>query len=45
MISGQLIGVDEKQPDTIKIGTSVKVKFLETDLKGETRVDLGFEPA
>jgi len=45
MISGQLIGVDEKHPDTIKIGTSVKVKFLETDLKGETRVDLGFEPA
>lgn len=45
MISGQLIGVDEKHPETIQIGTSVKVKFLETDLKGETRVDLGFEPA
>ena len=45
MISGQLLGVDETKPDTIKIETPVKVKFIETDLKGETRVDLGFEPA
>jgi len=44
MISGQLLGVDETKPDTIKIETPVKVKFIETDLKGETRVDLGFEP-
>jgi hypothetical protein len=44
MISGQLVGVDEKNPDSIEVGMPVKVKFLETDLKGETRVDLGFEP-
>ncbi len=44
MISGQLIGVDESNPDTISIGTPVKLTFIETDLKGETRVDLGFEP-
>jgi hypothetical protein len=45
MISGQLLGVDESKPDTIKIETPVKIKFIETELKGETRVDLGFEPA
>ncbi|GAG78618.1 unnamed protein product, partial [marine sediment metagenome] len=45
MVSGQLLGVDESKPDTIKIETPVKIKFIETDLKGETRVDLGFEPA
>ena len=45
MVSGQLLGVDETKPDTIKIETPVKIKFIETDLKGETRVDLGFEPA
>ena len=44
MISGQLVGVDESKPDTIKIETPVQVKFLEVDVKGETRVDLGFEP-
>ena len=44
MVSGQLLGVDETKPDTIKIETPVKVKFIETDLKGETRVDLGFVP-
>ena len=44
MISGQLVGVDESKPDTIKIETPVQVKFLETDIKGETRIDLGFEP-
>jgi len=45
MVSGQLLGVDESKPDTIKIETPVKIKFIETELKGETRVDLGFEPA
>ena len=45
MVSGQLLGVDETKPDTIKIETPVKIKFIETELKGETRVDLGFEPA
>jgi len=45
MISGQLIGVDESKPETIKIETPVKLSFIETELKGEeTRVDLGFEP-
>lgn len=45
MVSAQLVGVDESKPDTIKIGTPLKVKFLENDLKGETKIDLGFEPA
>ena len=46
MISGQLIGVDESKPETIKIDTPVQVKFLETELEGkETRIDLGFEPS
>ena len=45
MVSGQLVGVDEKNPDTINVGLPVKTKFLETELKGETRIDLGFEPA
>ena len=45
MVSGQLVGVDESKPDTINVGMPVKVTFLETELKGETRVDLGFEPA
>ncbi|MFX1257610.1 MAG: Zn-ribbon domain-containing OB-fold protein [Promethearchaeota archaeon] len=44
MISGQLVGVDESKPDTINIGMPVKAIFLETELKGETRLDLGFEP-
>lgn len=45
MVSAQLVGVDESKPDTIKIGTPVKVKFLETEIKGESKIDLGFEPA
>lgn len=45
MISAQLVGVDESNPDTIDIGMPLKVTFLETEMKGETRVDLGFEPA
>ncbi|TFF99087.1 MAG: Zn-ribbon domain-containing OB-fold protein [Promethearchaeota archaeon] len=44
MVSGQLVGVNESEPDTIKIGTPLKATFLETDIKGETKVDLGFEP-
>ena len=44
MISGQLIGVDESKPDTINIGMHVKATFIETEIRGETRVDLGFEP-
>jgi uncharacterized OB-fold protein len=43
-VSAQLVGVDESKPDTIKIGMPVKVKFLETEIKGETKTDLGFEP-
>jgi hypothetical protein len=34
----------ESNPDTILIGTPVKLTFIETELTGETRVDLGFEP-
>ena len=45
MVSAQLVGVDEKNPETIKIGMPVKVKFLETEIKGEIKTDLGFEPA
>ena len=44
MISGQLIGVDESKPDTINIGMQVKATFIQTEIRGETRVDLGFEP-
>ena len=44
MVSAQLVGVDESKPETIKIETPVKAIFLETELKGETRFDLGFEP-
>ena len=44
MVSAQLVGVDESKPDTIKIGMPVKVKFLEMDIKGESKIDLGFEP-
>lgn len=44
MISGQLIGVDESKPETINIGMQVKATFIETEIRGETRVDLGFEP-
>jgi uncharacterized OB-fold protein len=44
MVSGQLIGVDESKPDTINIGMPVKATFIETEIRGETRVDLGFEP-
>lgn len=45
MVSAQLVGVDASNPDTIKIGMSLKVKFLENKLKGEVKTDLGFEPA
>ena len=45
MVSAQLVGVDASKPDTIKIGIPLKVKFLENELKGETKIDLGFEPA
>ncbi|MFW9945731.1 MAG: Zn-ribbon domain-containing OB-fold protein, partial [Candidatus Odinarchaeota archaeon] len=44
MVSAQLVGVEESKPETINIGMPVKVKFLETDIKGETKIDLGFEP-
>ncbi|MFX1273862.1 MAG: Zn-ribbon domain-containing OB-fold protein [Promethearchaeota archaeon] len=45
MISAQLVGVDESKPETIKIGTPLKIKFLETPIPGdEPRIDLGFEP-
>jgi uncharacterized OB-fold protein len=45
MVSGQLVNVDESKPETINVGMPVKAKFLETTIKGEIRVDLGFEPA
>ena len=46
MISAQLVGVDETKPETIKIGTPLKVKFLQTEIPGDKpRIDLGFEPA
>ncbi|MHA1221522.1 MAG: Zn-ribbon domain-containing OB-fold protein [Candidatus Heimdallarchaeota archaeon] len=45
MVSAQLVGVDASKPETIKIGMPLKVKFLENELKGDTKTDLGFEPA
>lgn len=45
MVSAQLVGVDESEPDKIDIGTPLKATFLETEVCGETKVDLGFEPA
>jgi len=45
MVSAQLVGVDESKPEEIKIGMPLKVTFLETEIRGETKVDLGFEPA
>ena len=50
-ISGQLIGVDESKPETIKIGMPLKTTFLTTDegkdKDGNTivRYDVGFQPA
>jgi uncharacterized OB-fold protein len=44
MVSAQLVGVEESKPETINIGMPVKVRFLETEIKGETKIDLGFEP-
>ena len=44
MVSAQLVGVNEADPDNIKIGTPLKVTFLENEIKGETKIDLGFEP-
>jgi len=44
MVSAQLVGVNESKPDTINIGMPVKIKFLETEMAGETKIDLGFEP-
>jgi uncharacterized OB-fold protein len=45
MVSAQLLGVDESKPEAIKIGMPLKISFIETELKGETRIDLGFQPA
>jgi uncharacterized OB-fold protein len=45
MVSAQLVGIDESKPEKINIGMPVKVKFLESEVKGETKIDLGFEPA
>ncbi|MFX1574835.1 MAG: Zn-ribbon domain-containing OB-fold protein [Promethearchaeota archaeon] len=44
MVSGQLIGVNESKPETINVEMPVKATFIETEIRGETRVDLGFEP-
>ena len=45
MVSGQLLDVDESNPESILIGTPVNISFIETELPGgETRVDLGFKP-
>jgi uncharacterized OB-fold protein len=49
MISGQLIGVDETKPDLIKLGLSLKVIFLKTEIgkdkenKPVFRTDIGFQ--
>jgi hypothetical protein len=42
-ISGQILGVDIKHPESIKIGTPVQVTFIERE-EGETkRTYLGFQ--
>ncbi len=45
MVSAQLVGVDELHPELIKVGTPVKVKFLNIKVEGlPEKVDLRFEP-
>jgi hypothetical protein len=41
---GTLILLSANNPISISIGTPMKISFIETELPGETRVDLGFEP-
>jgi uncharacterized OB-fold protein len=44
-ISGHIVGVDESNPETIKVGMPLKAKFLKIEIEGkEPRTDLGFEP-
>ncbi|MEM3112386.1 MAG: Zn-ribbon domain-containing OB-fold protein [Candidatus Anstonellales archaeon] len=41
-ISGQILGVESKTPEMIKIGIPVKVEFLIKEEKGKRRYWLGF---
>ncbi len=43
-ISARILGVDAKQPDQIKIGTPMTVKFLERGEGEARRTFLAFEP-
>ncbi|NJN93330.1 MAG: OB-fold domain-containing protein [Anaerolineales bacterium] len=44
-VSAQIIGVDVAHPETIKIGTPVKVAFVERGQEDKRRTYLAFEPA
>lgn len=44
-VSAQIIGVDVAHPETIKIGTRVKVTFVERGQEDKRRTYLAFEPA
>ncbi len=44
-VSAQIIGVDVAHPETIKIGTSLKVAFVERGQEDKRRTYLAFEPA
>jgi uncharacterized OB-fold protein len=41
-ISGQILGLDAKQPNAIKIGSSLKVEFLEHSEGQERKTTLAF---
>lgn len=42
-ISGQIFGVDVKNPENIKIGTEVQATFIERGQEPDRRTYLGFE--
>jgi hypothetical protein len=45
MISAQILGVDVLKPETIRIGTSLRVAFVERGEGEARRTFLAFEPA
>jgi uncharacterized OB-fold protein len=44
-VSAQILGVDVKHPESIKIGMPLKVSFIERGQGAESKTLLGFEPA
>lgn len=45
LISAQILGVDPGQPESIKIGIPVKVKYIDREYGGVRKTFLAFEPA